>query len=128
MASPHSSEVCRSDFGESQEVGSQACFLQASSGAPAALHTGRGHISASAASQPKKRGTVSLIIGQAAKPCSWRGLVRIALVRLVVADEPANTEPAPLAETLTLDAGKLSPLLWNADGTESEHCYSQLTA
>ena len=76
--------------------------MQAPNNVPASLRTGRGHVSAS--SQPQQRAAAALVMGEAASPCTWRGLTRLALVSLVAAEEPVATEPAPLAETLSLDA------------------------
>ena len=78
--------------------------MQASTGVPTTLRTGRGHISASSEPQ-RKIGAATLVTGEAASPCTWRGLTRLALV-----EEPLHSEPAPLAETLALDA-RTPPLL-----------------
>lgn len=86
-------------------------IVQAPTGVPTTLRTGRGHISASSEPQ-RKIGAATLVAGEAASPCTWRGLTRLALVGLVAAEEPLHSEPAPLAETLALDAR--TPLLLQA--------------
>ena len=88
--------------------------MQAPGDVPAALHTGRARVPASGQPQ-KRRGAAALVMGEAASPCTWRGLTRLALVGLVAAEEPNHSEPAPLAETLALDAREpLHPLFYGS--------------
>lgn len=75
---------------------------------PVSLRTGRdqpGQAFAEAAAQHRQ--AARLVVGDRACPHSWRGLVRIAVVRLVSTEEPMGPSLLPLPETLALDAGML---------------------